>query len=301
MVRRRAASYAVASSRDVVRSITFGVLAAFAIGACSTSPGSSSTGATPADHGTTVPAGTSAAVARVLDGDSLVVTLDSEEREVRLIGINAPEGSECFGDEARTSLEQLAGTGPVILVADGEETDQYGRLLRYLFVDGLNINRELLARGAAIVLQGEHSANAEFAATSDRAATNGRGLWAPDACGTTVAMPSVVVADYVYDPGGRDEDNLNEEWVGLENQGSAAQDMTGWILRDESTQNRYVFPAGFTLAAHATVVIHSGCGTDTATDLHWCTEIPVWSNGGDTVILELANGTVVARSRYSGQ
>lgn len=284
-----------------MRTSVIGVAVALAITACSTGSGSTTTGpATPTSSIATSPPGTTGDVVRVLDGDSLVVSVDGEEAEVRLIGINAPEGSECHGDESRDTLRELLASGEVTLVADVEDTDQYGRLLRYLYVRGLNINVALLANGDAIALQGDHSGDSEFAAVSDAAAEEGLGMWGPDACGESAPPTDVVIADYEYNPTGSDEDALNDEWVAIANKGDSSVDMSGWILRDESTKHRYYFPDGFELPSRDEVTIRSGCGTDTTSDLHWCAGGPVWSNGGDTVILQLPRGTVVARERFSG-
>jgi len=144
---------------------------------------------------------------------------------------------------------------------------------------------------------------AEFVAASDTAADSGIGMWAHDACGPTNPPAGVAVSRYRYNPAGRDEnvdeENMDEEWVAIANRGTDPVAMTGWILRDESTQHRYTFPR-LVLAAGAEAFVHSGCGSDTTTDLYWCADGPVWSNGGDTVILQLPDGTVVARDRHSG-
>jgi hypothetical protein len=110
----------------------------------------------------------------------------------------------------------------------------------------------------------------------------------------------VAIVDYVFDPRGRDAEDLNGEWVAIANLGSDPVDMTGWVLRDESTQNRFGFPTEFSLSPGKEVLVRSGCGDATETDLFWCTADPVWSNGGDTMILQSSRGSVVARERYDG-
>ncbi len=247
------------------------------------------------------PPGQHAEVVRVFDGDSLIVKLDDgSEAEVRLLGINAPEGSECHGDAARQTLQQLLESGPITLVSDTEESDQFDRLLRYIYIDDLNVNLAMIANGDAIVLQGDHSLDVDFVAIADAAAAASMGLWAPDACGDEAAPTAVAIVDYIYNPRGRDEDDLNGEWVAIANDGDQTVDVAGWTLRDESTQNRYQFPNGFSLNPGAEVLVHVGCGNDTATDLHWCAQDPVWSNGGDTAILQSPSGTVMSRQRYDG-
>lgn len=283
------------------------VIIALVLASCGTAsdPVSSPGETTDAQQQTTVgvssPPGDRAEVVRVFDGDSLIVKYEGAEHEVRLIGVNAPEGDECHGDAARTTLEQLLESGPLVLVPDGEDSDQYGRLLRYLYVDGLNVNLALIANGDAVALQGDHSLDDDFTAIADAAAGDALGMWSPRACGGNEPTPDLQIVDYVYNPGGRDEDNMNDEWVAIANMSEENVTVRGWILRDESTRHRYRFPDGFTIDAGDEVVVHSGCAQDTATDLFWCADDPVWSNGGDTVILQSSDGTVVARDRFAGE
>lgn len=78
-----------------------------------------------------------------------------------------------------------------------------------------------------------------------------------------------------------DGDTLNDEWVDVTNDGSTILDMSGFTLEDEAGYD-YVFPDSFTLGAGDTVRVHTGDGTDTATDLYWGMGISVWNNDGDT-------------------
>ncbi|MDJ0954025.1 MAG: lamin tail domain-containing protein [Acidimicrobiia bacterium] len=263
------------------------------------SAGATSTETTPG--GTAAPTGGEVVtVVRVLDGDSLVVQGSQGDREVRLLGINAPEGTECYGDLARDKLEQLVGD-EVTLVAAGEDTDRFGRLLRYVDAAGMDVNLEMIAGGHAVVVQGEHPRNDEYVAVADVASSSQIGLWSSNVCGSAVAPGSVDIVGYVYNPPGRDEEDLNGEWVAFRNDENEPVAMGGWILRDESTQNRYRFPDGFVLRSGREVRVNSGCGEDTQDVLHWCSDFPVWSNGGDTVILQDLDGTVVLHDRFSGQ
>ncbi len=262
------------------------------------SAGTTSTETTP-EEAAAPRSGEVVTVVRVLDGDSLVVSGNQGDLEVRLLGINAPESAECYGDSARERLSELIAD-EVTLVATDEDADQFGRLLRYVYSANTDVNLEMIAGGHAIVLQGDHPRNEEFAAVADAAASVEIGLWASDACGSADPPGSVDIADYVYNPPGRDDEDPNGEWVSLRNDGNESTDMSGWILRDESTQNRYRFPSGFILDIGREVRVVSGCGDDNRGQLHWCAGAPVWSNGGDTVILQDANGTVVAHDRFSG-
>jgi competence protein ComEC len=81
------------------------------------------------------------------------------------------------------------------------------------------------------------------------------------------------------------------------NSGDEPLDMNGWTVEDEVGKT-YTFPDGFTLEAGATVTLHTGSGTDTATDLYWGADSPVWNNGGDTVIVTNADGDRVLTEEY---
>ena len=76
-----------------------------------------------------------ARVARVVDGDTVVVDLDGHERTVRLLGIDTPETHhpdrpvECHGPEAAARLGELLPPGTEVrLERDVEPLDRYGRL-----------------------------------------------------------------------------------------------------------------------------------------------------------------------------
>ncbi len=104
---------------------------------------------------------------------------------------------------------------------------------------------------------------------------------APDACGPATSA-QVAITNLDWDPPGSDNDNLNGEVVTITNTGTAPVDLTGWVLKDESASHRYQFPEGFTLLGAEAATVHTGCGTDTSTDLYWCwTSSAIWNNDGD--------------------
>ncbi len=85
------------------------------------------------------------------DGDTIDVRAGDR---VRLVQIDAPElgEGECYARESRRELERLAPPGGRIeLEADPrlDDTDRYGRLLRYVHATGANVNVELVRSGAA--------------------------------------------------------------------------------------------------------------------------------------------------------
>lgn len=90
-----------------------------------------------------------AQVVDVIDGDTIRVRIDGENFSVRYIGINTPERDEtCFG-EATDANAFYVENQTVRLVMDQSDTDRFGRLLRYVYVDDILVNAELVAGGWA--------------------------------------------------------------------------------------------------------------------------------------------------------
>lgn len=86
-------------------------------------------------------------VTHVVDGDT--IDLDSGET-VRLVGIDTPERGECGFGPAQSALKRLVLGKEVTLVASDEDADKYGRLLRFVEVDGLDVGLRLIRKGLAI-------------------------------------------------------------------------------------------------------------------------------------------------------
>jgi micrococcal nuclease len=91
-------------------------------------------------------------IIRVIDGDTFEI---EGGIKVRMIGIDTPEmknknkNIDCFATEAKKKAEQLLTGKEVILEKDISETDKYGRLLRYVYIDGEMINSILVKEGYA--------------------------------------------------------------------------------------------------------------------------------------------------------
>ena len=96
-----------------------------------------------------------ATVDRVIDGDTVDLTLDLGcgvyvKKRVRLWRINAPERGTPKWSAARDYLaDRLGGTDRLIVRTVKDKTGKYGRLLGQLYVDGVDINTELVTVGLA--------------------------------------------------------------------------------------------------------------------------------------------------------
>ncbi|WP_255197754.1 lamin tail domain-containing protein [Halorarius litoreus] len=116
--------------------------------------------------------------------------------------------------------------------------------------------------------------------------------------GTETGAGELALVQVNADAEGDDRENLNDEYVVFENTGSGALDLSGWTVMDAAGAE-YTFPDGYSLAAGATVTLHTGSGTDSASDLYWGSGSPVWNNGGDTVIVTNAQGDTVLEEEYA--
>lgn len=105
------------------------------------------------EGGESLGTGETARVVNVVDGDTIDVMLNGARVPVRYIGINTPERDETCYNEAREANRALVGGATVTLVADAEDTDQYGRLLRYIYVGDVFVNAELVEAGFAEVVR----------------------------------------------------------------------------------------------------------------------------------------------------
>jgi micrococcal nuclease len=97
-------------------------------------------------------------VIKVVDGDTIDVSINGTTERIRLIGINTPETVdprkpvECFGKEASAKAKELLTNKKVYLEADPSqgERDKYNRLLRYVFFeDGTSFNLLIIKEGYA--------------------------------------------------------------------------------------------------------------------------------------------------------
>jgi micrococcal nuclease len=88
-------------------------------------------------------------VINVIDGDTIDVRIDGIDYRVRYIGMDTPEIDEPFYGQTTKLNNDLVGGRQVTLIKDVSETDRFERLLRYILVDGMLINYELVRQGYA--------------------------------------------------------------------------------------------------------------------------------------------------------
>ena len=120
-------------------------------------------------------------VKRVIDGDSIVL---ENGQQVRYIGINTPDfPNECFASESANENKRLLEGKMIRMEKDTSETDKYGRLLRYIYLDSMFINDYLVRNGYAydFAYEPDIKYKERFASAEEEAKQNRRGLWG-DVC-----------------------------------------------------------------------------------------------------------------------
>jgi len=142
-----------------------------------------------------------AQVVEVVDGDTIEVRVGGTVYTVCYIGIDAPETVhpsepvEWMGPEASAANRQLVEGQTVYLEKDVSETDEYGRLLRYVFLaDGTFVNAELVRLGYAQVdtVPPDVRYQSLLLEAQREAREAERGLWAPTP--TPLPMPTATYA-----------------------------------------------------------------------------------------------------------
>jgi micrococcal nuclease len=128
-----------------------------------------------------------ASVVRVVDGDTLIVRLESGERQrVRVIGVDTPEDVapgqpvQCWSRKAAAFTKDALEGRSVTLVLGREERDHYGRTLAYVSrPDGFDLEVALLRGGYARTLEiAPNDDRADGYAALERTARRARvGLW----------------------------------------------------------------------------------------------------------------------------
>ncbi|HYX30491.1 MAG TPA: thermonuclease family protein [Pyrinomonadaceae bacterium] len=121
-------------------------------------------------------------VVRIADGDTITL-LDAAntQHRIRLQGIDAPESRQAFGVQSKQNLSILIFDKNVTATCD--KTDQYGRLVCKIVVDGKDINLEQVKAGMAWhYKEYENEQSPEdrelYGRAEDEARNARRGLWA---------------------------------------------------------------------------------------------------------------------------
>jgi micrococcal nuclease len=129
-----------------------------------------------------IPEGTTREIGKVIamtDGDTIRVDINGVEHSVRYIGIYAPGRGQPFFSEATNQNSSLVLGQTVTLVKDVSETDQFGRIIRYVLVGNIFVNYQLVRDGYAYAspYPPDVACSDIIVVAQRQARSEGRGLW----------------------------------------------------------------------------------------------------------------------------
>jgi endonuclease YncB( thermonuclease family) len=231
------------------------------------------------------------------DGDTLTVqVLDSRKLlRVRLIGVQAMEQTvyisdprrrrgECHAVEATGRLERLISLsrGFVRLSAQRPESRVGFRWRRSVGVRigkaWHDVGQILLAEGHALWLPNaaEWAWNVPYSKAAQQAAAARLGLWNTEAC--AFGPPGTLRVSVHPNAKGRDSENLNGEWVRIENIDPFTHvSLEGWWVRD-SALRRYRFPWWAVIPPGERIRVRVGAGEPSDHTFYWGLDRPAFEN-----------------------
>uniref|UniRef100_A0A7J3M449 TNase-like domain-containing protein n=1 Tax=Archaeoglobus fulgidus TaxID=2234 RepID=A0A7J3M449_ARCFL len=166
-----------------------------------------------------------------------------------------------------------------------EDRDQYGRLLRYVFVNNTFVNLILVQEGLArTYFVGENRKYKKELLEAEKLAKSLQlGIWKKaEGCGDDCV-------------------NLNDEYVVFVNNCPYSCELTNWTVSDEFSRKPFVFPE-FVLESGGKVTLYTGCGINTKQSLYWCSTgyecNAIWTNDGDTLYLRASADNLVLVYAY---
>lgn len=143
---------------------------------------------------------------RVIDGDTVKVMIHNKEENVRFLLVDTPEtnhprmdGPQPFGQDAKKFMEDFMTGGKVELELDVGERDHYGRILAYVYVNGVSAQEELLKRGlarVAYIFPPNTRYVDSYQAIQEQAQADGVGIWSVE----NYAQEDGFYPEYVEDP-----------------------------------------------------------------------------------------------------
>jgi endonuclease YncB( thermonuclease family) len=283
----------------------------------------------------TVPAGETATVTDVIDGDTIEVTLNGASSRVRYIGMDTPERGDPYFSEATQANSNLVAGQTVILVKDVSETDRYGRLLRYVYLpDGTFVNAELVRLGYAQVATFPPDVRYVdlYISLEQEARNAGSGLWSPIAAiptstpippptNTPVVLatntplplptqtpvplptnpppppaPGNVQITYIYYDGQVSQVE-SDEYAVVTNNGGSVVNLSGWRLNAGDPGQDFGFPS-FDLQPGQSCRIYTNESHPDTCGFTFGSGSAIWNNGGDCGYLYDASGVEVSHYCY---
>jgi len=217
-------------------------------------------------------------ISRVIDGDTIV----ANNYSIRLLGINAPEKGERFYFETKELLENLVLDKKVELEIYGK--DRYHRKLAYVYIDGINVNIELVKKGFAnVYLLDKRKYEKELKEAWKNCINENKNLCekSKHKCANCIEL--------------KDFDYKNEEII-FYNRCNFDCNLDGWEIKDEG-RKKFIFNE-FILKGGKEIKIIKGGGEDKENILFWKINGYIWTDSGDTLFLRDNKGKLVLYHSY---
>ena len=188
-------------------------------------------------------------VTRVIDGDTIEVDIAGTIYKVRYIGIDTPELDDkearlCDLAQKATRLNRRLVEGKTVrLEKDVSETDEYGRLLRYVYIGDTFVNAELVRQGLAwaISYPPDTKYQDQLDESERQAREEGIGIW-DTSKPQPIEIENVEITYIFYD--GLVPRVESDEYVEITNVGDQPQELTGCMLTDISEgYPSFIFPS----------------------------------------------------------
>jgi endonuclease YncB( thermonuclease family) len=250
-----------------------------------------------------------AKVTFIADGDTIRVHMPGSRavKTIRFTGINAMElhryskyanrrRGECHGVAATAVVQQaIKRSHGTVRLGDQRADSKSGERLRrsvWAHYGGRwhDIAKMELEKGLVLWLPNgvEWAHNREYHRLAARAAAARKGLYDPTSCGKGPNDDLALRMWVNWDATGNDDQNLNDEWVQLLNDGNRRLPLKGWWLRDSwlnwakapsgKRVPGYPFPNAASIPAGGSIRVHVGCGHNSATDFYWCQKTSAFEN-----------------------
>lgn len=238
-------------------------------------------------------------VTRVIDGDTIEVNIAGTIYRIRYIGIDAPELNDkrpefnVLAQEATSYNRQLVEGKIVTLEKDVSETDKYGRLLRYVHVDNILVNGEVIRQGLAwaIVYEPDTKYRDYLENLEKEAKQSSRGIWA------VTKSPNVQITYIFYN--GAVPRVESDEYVEITNLGEQSQDLAGWILKDISEDHLSFIFSSYILAPGKSIRVYTNELHPEWGGFSFKYNKAIWNNTKpDVAVLYNSSGKEVSRKSY---
>jgi endonuclease YncB( thermonuclease family) len=245
-------------------------------------------------------------VRRAVDGVTIEVSLDGKVEQVRYIGVELPDFSDDWRVWAQSTEKnkELVEGKPVTLIEGTAETDGEGRLLRYVIVEGVFANLEMVTSGYAVARSTppDTGCDSAFLAAEEAAVLGGRGLWAPPATPTRTQRPPTatvsaigdVVVVHLFAVGTPWQEP--DEFVEIYNSGVAEVQLQGWSVSDIQ-DHVFVFPR-FILGPGEYCRVYTNLYRPENCGFSYFNPSPIWDNFGDCAYLKDSTGRLVSEFCY---